>query len=95
MKKIIITIITIAAMINLVSCKSGSETTVTSYTIGDNYATITTQDDDDSWEDTEVYETEGRMSDAEYHWLLEQYQAGNIELDVLEEYLFTGTVTKY
>lgn len=94
MKKIIITIIAIATMMTLVSCGE-SKTTITSHEIGDDTTTVTTWDDATGEESTETITITHTMSDAEYEWLLEQYNEGNIELDVLEEYLFTGHVTKY
>lgn len=96
MKKIIITIIAIATMMTLVSCKSESVTTITTHTIGEDFTTVKVWDDaTQSWEVVDEIEVEHRIDDATYQYLISAYENGDIELDVLKEMLFTGTCTKY
>lgn len=96
MKKIIIAIIAIATMMTLVSCKSESVTTITTHTIGEDTTTVKVWDEaTQTWEVVDEIEAEHRIDDATYQYLISAYENGDIELDVLEEMLFTGTCTKY
>lgn len=91
MKKIIITVMAIATMISLVSCKGESRTTVTRYTEGTNYVTVDTYVDDEHTGHSMIFDSGLTVdfieSDEES---LEEHEAGIVSKEYYDEVAFNS-----